>query len=346
VAVQDGFRIVRCGRCELVFVDTWHEMPPPEDLYGPGYFRTEGVSPLGYHDYLAHERLHLRNARSILRVLEGVPAGRRLVDVGCAHGFLLVAARERGWTGCGVDISREAVRYAREKLGLDVRHGDLAHAGFPEAAFDAVAMVGTIEHMPDPLTVLRSAARLLKPGGHVLITTLDIEGAFRQWEWKAPEHIFYFSFRSLSRLLEAAGFQVLRRQLRHGTTWHLVVRLPGMFPGAGPVRRRWSERARSVSPSGSRRTRPSCSRGNGEARPVGAVALGPRRLTHDRRDRCRRRDPSPLSRRSYPVRPARGGLQLPRSRPADRGIPFPPRGHSHRHPRDPPAPCLSCSRSA
>jgi SAM-dependent methyltransferase len=241
VVVQDAFRIVRCGRCELVFVDTWSEMAPPEGLYGPGYFRTEGVSPLGYQDYLAHERLHLRNARPILRMLEHATAGRRLVDVGCAHGFLLVAARERGWTGCGVDISADAVRYARERFGLDVVHGDLAQAGFPEGVFDAVAMVGTIEHMPDPLATLRSAARLLKPGGHVLITTLDIEGPFRQWEWKPPEHIFYFSFRSLSRVLEAAGFQV---QCRRGYwAWYgvgdLVARVlqHWRLPGAGLVTR-------------------------------------------------------------------------------------------------------------
>lgn len=222
-------------------MDTWHELAPPEGLYGPGYFRTEGASPLGYQDYLAHERLHLRNSRPILRMLERATVGRRLVDVGCAHGFFLAAARERGWAGCGVDISADAVRYARQTLGLDVVHGALERAGFAEGAFDAVAMVGTIEHMPDPLTTLRSAANLLKPGGYLLITTLDIEGVFRQWEWKPPEHIFYFSFRSLSRVLEAAGFQVLSRKcywawygagdlvarlLRH---WHL--------PGAGLVTR-------------------------------------------------------------------------------------------------------------
>ena len=239
VAVHDGFRIVRCGRCELVFVDTWYEIAPPEDLYGPAYFRSDGASPLGYQDYLAHERLHLRNARPILRMLEHVTGGRRLVDVGCAHGFFLAAARERGWVGCGADISADAVRYAQEKLGLDVVHGDLSRANFAAGTFDVAAMIGTIEHMPDPLTTLRSAARLLKPDGHLLITTLDIEGVFRQWEWKPPEHIFYFSFRSLSRVLEAAGFQVLSR--RCYWAWYgagdLVARLLRHWglPGTGLV---------------------------------------------------------------------------------------------------------------
>lgn len=225
----------------MVFVDTWPEMTPPEGLYGPDYFRTEGTSPLGYQDYLAHEHLHLRNARPILRMLERVTAGRRLVDVGCAHGFFLAAARERGWLGCGVDISADAVRYAREKLGLEVMHADLARANFAAGTFDVVAMVGTVEHMPDPLTTLRSAARLLKPDGHLMITTLDIEGVFRQWEWKPPEHIFYFSFRSLSRVLEAAGFHVLRR--RPYWAWYgagdLATRLLRHWglPGGGVVTR-------------------------------------------------------------------------------------------------------------
>lgn len=214
VVTVDGFRIVRCPQCELVFVDTWHAIRRLDDLYTDEYFRTGGESSIGYHDYLAHRALHLRNAHALLRRLEEEVAGPpgHLLEVGCAHGFFLAAARDRGWRTRGVDISAAAVRYARETLGLDVRQGEIGDVRAGEASFDLVTLIGTIEHLSDPVATLRRAAELLKPRGHLLITTLDIEGVLRQFEWKPPEHLFYFSFRTLASVLEATGFEVRWRR--------------------------------------------------------------------------------------------------------------------------------------
>lgn len=222
VETTDGFRIVRCQQCGLVFVDGWHALGGLDELYGPAYFRTDGASTIGYGDYLAHRSLHLKNSRSLLAILEreAPGAGRRLVDIGCAHGFFLAAARDRGWTGYGVDISADAVRYARDTLGLAVFQGDIDQAGLEPGSFDAVTLIGTIEHMPDPLATLRAAARLLRPGGHLLITTLDIEGVLRWYEWKPPEHLYYFSFRTLAPLVRAAGLEL--RWHRWYWAWYSV----------------------------------------------------------------------------------------------------------------------------
>jgi SAM-dependent methyltransferase len=238
-----GFTIVRCPRCGLVFVDGCQSLGGLEAFYGPAYFRGDGDSPIGYADYVGQRLLHRRNARSLLRLLEreGPGTGRRLVDLGCAHGFFLAAARERGWTGCGVDISPDAVRYARETLGLEVRLGGPEGAGLESGAFDAVTLIGTIEHVPDPLAMLRGAARLLRPGGLLLITTLDIEGVLRLWEWKPPEHLYYFSFRTLSALVRAAGLEV--RWRRWYWAWYAVGDLGARLlryarlPGAAAIAR-------------------------------------------------------------------------------------------------------------
>ncbi|OGK81128.1 MAG: hypothetical protein A2X52_10815 [Candidatus Rokubacteria bacterium GWC2_70_16] len=243
VEMRDGFRIVRCQQCGLIFVHGWQTLGGLDELYSPAYFRHEGTSAVGYGDYLAHRALHLRNARALLTVLEREIPGpsRRIVDIGCAHGFFLAAARERGWTGYGVDISADAVRYARDTLGLAVLRGDIEQAGLEPGSFDAVALVGTIEHLPDPLRTLRAAARLLRPGGHLLITTLDVEGALRHYEWKPPEHLYYFSFRTLAALVRAAGLDV--RWRRWYWAWYSVSDLAARLwrywrlPGAAGVAR-------------------------------------------------------------------------------------------------------------
>src|SRR5712664_2850056 len=120
--MHQGFHIVRCNRCCLVYVDGCGSMDGLAKFYGSPYFLNRDDDVRGYWDYVGDRKLHVRNAFSLLRVIERVCDGaeRRLLDVGCAHGFFLDTARRRGWTVAGVDISPEAVDFARERLRLDV----------------------------------------------------------------------------------------------------------------------------------------------------------------------------------------------------------------------------------
>jgi 2-polyprenyl-3-methyl-5-hydroxy-6-metoxy-1,4-benzoquinol methylase len=179
-------------------------------FYGSPYFLNRDDDVRGYWDYVGDRKLHVRNAFSLLRVIERVCDGaeRRLLDVGCAHGFFLDTARRRGWTVAGVDISPEAVDFARERLRLDVYQGTLEEASLKPESFDVVCMNGSIEHLRDPMSAVRTAVRLLRDSGLMVVTTIAIEGLLGFYSWKPPEHLFYFSFRTLSRLLEEAGLSV------------------------------------------------------------------------------------------------------------------------------------------
>jgi SAM-dependent methyltransferase len=238
-----SFRIVRCGGCKLIFVEGSSDLPSLDRFYGPSYFTGEDNAIVGYRDYLAERPLHLWNAHSLLAESECLlrGPGRRLLDIGCAHGFLLEAARARGWDVTGVDISQEAVRYAQEELGLPVFHGGVEAGGFAPESFDLVCMNGTIEHLADPMATVREAARLLRAQGLLAITTIDVEGWLGYFSWKPPEHLYYFSAGSLSRLLEAAGFVVERRRIywKYFSVADLLGRLWGFWrlPGPGKVAR-------------------------------------------------------------------------------------------------------------
>jgi SAM-dependent methyltransferase len=214
------------------------ELGELEKFYGASYFSGEENTVFGYRDYRADRQLHLRNSHALLAVIERSfkGSGHRLLELGCAYGFLLEAARSRGWAPCGVDISAEAIWYAREELGLTVYQGEIDNCGFVPESFDAVCMIGTIEHMTDPVKALRSTARLLKMDGLLLITTIDVEGVFGYFSWKPPEHLFYFSSRSLFHLLGKAGFsiQLKRTYWKYYCISDLAIRLWGFWglPGA------------------------------------------------------------------------------------------------------------------
>ena len=164
--------------------------------------------------------------RHWLDVIEArAPAGR-LLDVGAALGTFLKIAESRGWKAEGVEISRFAADFAREKRGLTVFNGDLE--GFPaeDGTFDAVTFWDSIEHVTHPLENLNTAVRLLCPGGVLLLTTdnfdcLVADAARLTYRVSAGtvryalERVFiapnrsYFSEATLRAILEASGLRIV-----------------------------------------------------------------------------------------------------------------------------------------
>jgi len=196
----------RCLGCDLYWVPRlagWSA----EVFYDQDYFQGEEVER-GYSNYPDNEHDHRLNARQILRLLGRHAKGKgRLLDVGCAYGFLPHEAGLAGWDAEGVEPSRAAQQYAVEKLGVKVTQGSMVGAKFPSASFDAITCIGTIEHLADPMEVVREAARVIKPGGLFVLTTMDTM-RLMPFRIKPPEHLYYFSRNNLAQLLEAHGFVV------------------------------------------------------------------------------------------------------------------------------------------
>jgi 2-polyprenyl-3-methyl-5-hydroxy-6-metoxy-1,4-benzoquinol methylase len=247
VRTKDGFEIVRCRSCGLVFR---RDLPTTADLgeiYAEAYFRRPADDPggQGYDDYLHEEELHRLNARTRVRRLRGFVAPGRLLDVGAAAGFFMDEARTAGWTVGGVDVSPEMSAWGREKLGLDLRTAPFRVADHPPGAFDAVTMWDYIEHSIDPAADLAGAHTLLRPGGILALATGDIDSVLarvsgERWHLLTPHHHnFFFSTATLSRACESAGFEVLqtghpgaRYSLRY-----LTYKLRSMAPDSRLVRR-------------------------------------------------------------------------------------------------------------
>ncbi len=142
-------------------------------------------------------------------------SGGRLLDVGCGSGRTLESMQDLGWRAEGVDLDPVAVHNARHK-GLEVRLGTLEAQKYPDRHFDAVTMSHLIEHVHDPLQLLRECYRVLKPGGQLVVVTPNSESwghkRFRDsWrELDPPRHLHIFKSSSLRRLVEKAGFKKLR----------------------------------------------------------------------------------------------------------------------------------------
>ena len=210
---KHGFTIVSCRACSLAYVTPRPDAQSLIALYSDErYYRNLNASPFGYPDYLGERWLLERLvARRLAEIETRVPGRGRLLDVGCATGVLVEAAKARGWETVGVDVSVFAAAQCHAR-GLDVRVGDLGGVDLPPDHFDVAVLDDTIEHLPDPGRALDEIRRVLRPGGLVTLNTPN-HGGWLRWamgrNWfhcKPPEHLYYFSPLTLRALLAKHRF--------------------------------------------------------------------------------------------------------------------------------------------
>jgi 2-polyprenyl-3-methyl-5-hydroxy-6-metoxy-1,4-benzoquinol methylase len=169
----------------------------------------------------------------------------RLLDVGCGNGLFLDYMRQLGWDVVGVEPDDEAVIVAREMLGLQVFKGSLEEAKFSDGHFDAITLSHVIEHVPDPIGLLKECRRVLRLGGKLVVVTPNIRslGAHVFGEYwrglEVPRHLFLFSPEALRTLAERAGLviQDLRTTARTARwSWAVssFIRRNGTHPGSLP----------------------------------------------------------------------------------------------------------------
>lgn len=158
----------------------------------------------------------------VAALLERTPAEIRLLDVGCSSGAFLGAAVGLGYRAEGVEPAARAAR-AAQASGLKVRQGLLQDAAFADGQFDAITLFEVIEHLKEPLDLLRECSRILRPGGILLVGTgnaasWSMAAMGAKWEYlsiaKHGGHISFYTPHSLSVLAQSAGFGVAEVRTR------------------------------------------------------------------------------------------------------------------------------------
>jgi len=206
--------IERCRRCGLVYANPRAPEAAILARYNSEYFWNEylpavaaegGRVDLEYQDQ--------RYAAMLAFIDRHTPGARRMLEVGTGAGLFLKSAERAGWEVAGLELSPDGSAFARERLGLDVRTERAEAMSFPAGSFDVAVMFDVIEHLFDPRAVLEATRGALAPGGVLVVSTPNFNALSRwvlgaDWAVLSPlEHTYYFTERTLGRLLMSAGFR-------------------------------------------------------------------------------------------------------------------------------------------
>lgn len=226
-SAPEPFHYFRCAACGFLFV----EPVTPDSVYDDAYYDGRGVDPTvnyraEYEHYARTDRIHefndlLRLATCHLSRSDAPPGTGpvRWLDFGCGAGGLLKFLRDQrtvdSATGprplelVGSDVGSYSDRLRREDGFQILAPGELA--ALPDGTFDLISAIEVLEHIAHPAPVLRLLARLLKPGGFLLLTTGNLASPMARWKgldfsYCMPEiHVSLFSPATLNRLYADAG---------------------------------------------------------------------------------------------------------------------------------------------
>jgi SAM-dependent methyltransferase len=213
------FSYVVCPGCGLAHLDPVPSAAMLEAYFDEGYFTGQRTG--GYDDYERDAPLHRRNARARLRrVTREVGPPGRLLDIGCAYGYVLDAARAAGFDAEGVEVSPVLASRVRAR-GYRVAD-DVAHiAADQPGSFDVVTIYQVLAHVAAPDRFLASALACLAPGGVLVIETWNRRSRLARmlgshWQIVAPPSVVWLDARQpLEVMLDELGASITAFEPAH-----------------------------------------------------------------------------------------------------------------------------------
>jgi SAM-dependent methyltransferase len=207
---EDEFIVYeRCNRCGVVFRNP--RLPPSERLS----IYVDKVLPDSLKELMPRNQIHYAHILRDIDRLYPKNAGRRLFDFGCGSGGFLLEAQKAGFEAMGLELNKDLANFVRSRYGIPVHQGLIDDPAFAEERFNIILSAQVFEHLLDPRQTLLDLKKHLVAPGFVLIEVpnqLAIKETLHRGETMDDSHLFYFSARALSWMLEDCGFEVLSVQ--------------------------------------------------------------------------------------------------------------------------------------
>ncbi len=220
--VKEDYQIARCNLCTFYFVFPEIRLSQEEwaKLYGKEYFSEIPRWWKNKRKEHRQKRLGFLQEYSPRKV-------SKFLDIGCGEGYVLADAEKKGWEVYGVDIYDNRLDIAKNR-DISFFKGNIDQASFADDFFDCIYLDSVLEHLKDPVALLREANRIIRPGGvlylgvpnedslfndarKLIFTALGRPGiSVRTKPFKSPYHVVGFTLRSIKKALTESNFDIVR----------------------------------------------------------------------------------------------------------------------------------------
>jgi 2-polyprenyl-3-methyl-5-hydroxy-6-metoxy-1,4-benzoquinol methylase len=210
---EKEFLVSECASCGFVFLVN----PPDEsEIYEDYYkieFTAEDYGGNSKYDFL--NRIFEINTQRVSLLKNSINnfENIKLLDIGCGSGLFLKSCKDAGINGTGIDVSNNALTFARESFGLDVSAKSVDELLNEGEKFDVITLWHVLEHFLNPVEELKKIRSLLDDNGLLFIEVPNfnsIKFRLSGYKWKGGNHPLYhrsfFTVKSLSEVLKKAGF--------------------------------------------------------------------------------------------------------------------------------------------
>ena len=211
-ATDKNYNVYFCLMCKVGVTIPFPSQNEVSALYSTGTYRSaDGKRFVGLVETGVYLARQLRRKR-----IEKYKRIGRILDIGCGRGVFLNVMEKNGWTVAGTEYDRITAESIVKKYNINVVTGNPGGWGFPPGSFDVVTMNHVLEHMSDPKIMMDECSRILVKGGLLVVAVPNITslqsslGKHLWFHLDIPYHIYHFSEKGLSRLIEKHGFHLLK----------------------------------------------------------------------------------------------------------------------------------------
>lgn len=206
---KNGYPIIDCQKCVRRFAMIRDAETHLSKVYSDEYF-FDGND--GYPNYLEEKDILFNYGVHYAKIIERYAKPGKVLDVGCAAGFILKGFENQGWKGSGIEPNETMASYGRNELNLDISTGSL-ESYKTATKFDLITLIQVIGHFYDIDKALENISDLSNPKGLVLVESWNMNSKVarvlgKHWhEYSPPSVINWFSDESITHLFNRYGFE-------------------------------------------------------------------------------------------------------------------------------------------
>jgi 2-polyprenyl-3-methyl-5-hydroxy-6-metoxy-1,4-benzoquinol methylase len=206
---KNGYPVLECKECGHRFSDIPDAENHLSNVYSDDYFFS---GKEGYPNYLDEKDILYKHGKQYAGIVSKYIEPGKMLDVGCAAGFILSGFKETGWDCRGIEPNDTMASYGRNHLNLHIKTGDLETFETTEK-FDLITMIQVIGHFHDLDKAIKKASVLLNPKGLIVVESWNMKSTIaallgKHWhEYSPPSVVNWFSAKTLAQYFKYYGFE-------------------------------------------------------------------------------------------------------------------------------------------